>query len=285
MIHPTIRPDRAAVADHYDSLDGFYREVWGEHVHHGLWRTGREPSDVAVRQLVEHLAGKIGLRPGDAVVDVGCGYGATARQLAAEFGATVTGLTVSTAQHAHAVGVTPGDNPAYLLRDWLENELPAESFDRAVAIESTEHMADKARVFAEMHRVLRPGGTLGVYAWIAKEGAKAWEVRHLLEPICREGRLAGMGTETDYRLLLAAAGFTDIGVEDLSKSVRQTWRHCVTRLAAGLVREPRYRRYLLDPRNRNRIFLASVVRIWAAYHLGTMRYLLFTARRPSGNDQ
>jgi tocopherol O-methyltransferase len=279
MITPTTRPDRVAVADHYDSLDAFYREVWGEHVHHGLWRTGRETSDVAVRQLVEHLAEKIGLEPGDTVVDVGCGYGATARQLATAFGARVTGLTVSAAQHAHAVGVTPGDNPAYLLRDWLENGLPAASFDRAIAIESTEHMADKAKVFAEMARVLRPGGTLGVYAWIAREKAKAWEVKHLLEPICREGRLAGMGTEGDYRQLLATAGFTDIGFEDLSKSVRRTWRHCVTRLASGFVRERRYRRYLFNPRNRNRVFLASVVRIWAAYHLGTMRYLLFTARK------
>src|SRR5207247_162403 len=117
MIHPRRPVGRAAVADHYDDLDTFYREVWGEHVHHGLWRTGREDSEVAVRQLVEHLAGRVGIRPGDAVVDVGCGYGATARLLAKQFGATVTGLTVSAAQHAHAVGVEPGAaNPTYLLR-------------------------------------------------------------------------------------------------------------------------------------------------------------------------
>ncbi len=35
------------VADHYEELDRIYREVWGEHVHHGLWRTGRESKGTA----------------------------------------------------------------------------------------------------------------------------------------------------------------------------------------------------------------------------------------------
>jgi tocopherol O-methyltransferase len=36
----TISPD--AVALHYDELDHFYRDVWGDHVHHGLWLRGDE---------------------------------------------------------------------------------------------------------------------------------------------------------------------------------------------------------------------------------------------------
>lgn len=281
MIFPVRPVGRAAVADHYDDLDDFYRDIWGEHVHHGLWRTGRESSEVAVRQLVEHLANRVGLRPGDSVVDVGCGYGATARLFAREYGAVVTGLTVSAAQHAHASAVDPGaTNPTYLLCDWLENDLPAATFDRAIAIESTEHMGDKARAFAEMFRILRPGGTVGICAWIARERAARWEVRHLLEPICREGRLAGMGTESDYRDLLTAAGFADVRAEDLTRSVRRSWGHGAVRIGGKILREPRYRRYLFDARSRNRIFLASIFRIWAAYRLGSMRYLLFTARKP-----
>ena len=44
MIVPRRAMATSDVADHYDELDVFYREVWGEHVHHGLWRTGREPA-------------------------------------------------------------------------------------------------------------------------------------------------------------------------------------------------------------------------------------------------
>ena len=134
----------------------------GRTVHHGLWRTGRESPTEAVEQLVEFAAAEAGVTPGCSAVDIGCGYGATARQLAARYGALITGVTITPAQFHYAVAATTGDNPRYLLRDWLANELPDASFDRAYAIESTEHMEDKARAFAEAFRVLRPGGRLVV---------------------------------------------------------------------------------------------------------------------------
>jgi len=280
MIVPNVPVAASAVADHYDELDVFYRELWGEHVHHGLWRTGSEPAPVAAAQLVEHVADRLALGRGERVVDVGAGYGATARLLADRFGAAVTAVTVSGAQYAYACAqpTAPGA-PRYLLRDWLRNGLADGAFDAAVAIESTEHMADKARAFSEVYRVLRPGGRLAVCAWIARDGARGWEVRHLLEPICREGRLPGMGTEGDYRALLAAAGFEVTGVDDLSARVKGTWARCARALAAALARDPRYRRFLLSRASRNRVFAATVLRIWAAYEVGAMRYLLITARR------
>nr|MBA2242711.1 methyltransferase type 11 [Chthoniobacterales bacterium] len=44
---------RENVVSHYDELDHFYRDVWGDHVHHGLWLRGDETHDEAVRQLAE----------------------------------------------------------------------------------------------------------------------------------------------------------------------------------------------------------------------------------------
>ena len=41
------------VAGHYDELDAVYREIWGEHVHHGLWRTGRESVAEATHALAD----------------------------------------------------------------------------------------------------------------------------------------------------------------------------------------------------------------------------------------
>src|SRR5438270_10476480 len=102
-----IKPHRplapGAVAEHYQDLDRIYREVWGEHVHHGLWRTGRESPAEATEQLVELVAAEAGVGPGSAAVDIGCGYGATARALAARHGARVTGLTITPAQYKYAV--------------------------------------------------------------------------------------------------------------------------------------------------------------------------------------
>jgi tocopherol O-methyltransferase len=286
MIEPRAAMTRTAVAAHYDDLDRFYRELWGEHLHHGLWRTGRESPEEAARQLTALVAGRAGVGPGDRVCDVGCGYGGTARVLAQEHGAAVTGLTISRAQYDYAVALDPAaDNPAYLLRDWAENGLEPGSFDAVIAVESTEHMPDKAGFFAEAARVLRPGGRLVVCAWLTAPDPGRLGVRHLLEPICREGRLFGMGTADDYRRLAAEAGFGAVDVEDLSRQVKKTWPVCVVRTLKGLARRPEYRRFLVQGGSADRVFALTLFRIWAAYELGLMRYGLLTAVKPAVPDE
>ena len=212
--------------------------------------------------------------------DIGSGYGASARYVAHTFDASVTALTIVPAQHAYAQAADPAaDNPRYLLRDWLHNELPDESFDAAYAIESTEHMEDKGRAFAEACRVLRPGGRFAICAWIAAEDARPWQRRNLLEPICREGRLPGMGTETDYRELLADAGFAVESVADVTREVRGTWGICLRRTAGRFFTDPAARSFLFSAASRNRVFLLTMARIWAAYRTGAMRYLVFRSRK------
>jgi tocopherol O-methyltransferase len=279
MILPRVAQTTAAVAAHYDDLDAFYREIWGDHVHHGYWVSGRETPPEAAEALVDLLAEHLNLRPGLALVDIGCGYGATARRLAAMRGVTVTGLTVSAAQATYAAtkaaaGVT------IQVRDWLANSFPDASFDRAYAIESSEHMPDKQRFFDEAFRTLQPGGLFAIYAWLAKTDARPWEVRHLLEPICREGRLPSMGDEDDYRQMAEAAGFTVQGVSDISDQVRRTWWICLRRVAAKIFTDGRYRRFLLERAAENRIFALTLVRLLVAYHTRSMRYCLLVLRKP-----
>src|SRR5206468_977577 len=116
------------IAGHYDELDHFYREIWGEHVHHGLWLTGRESSAEAVLQLTRRVAECARIANGADVCDIGCGYGATARMLARECGAKVTAMTISSAQFHFAQAAMPDENVRYLLGDWLRNDLPDASF-------------------------------------------------------------------------------------------------------------------------------------------------------------
>ena len=271
---------RADVAAHYDELDPFYRRLWGEHVHHGLWETGRETPLEAVAKLSRMVAARAAIRAGDRVCDVGCGYGATARLLAAEFGAQVTGITVSEKQHAAAAAAGGAE---FVLGDWLENVFPDAGFDAAIAIESTEHLPDVAKGIREMARVLMPGGRLVICAWMAGPSPRAWQRRHLLEPVCREGRLVGMGDEADYRAWIADAGLELRRVEDLSRQVRRTWPLCIRRTAAGFFRDAGLRRYLLDDHRRNRVFARTLVRIWLAYLAGALRYAVFTAVKPDGS--
>jgi tocopherol O-methyltransferase len=277
--HPLAPAD---VAAHYDDLDYFYRDVWGEHVHHGLWLTGREGRETAVRQLAELVAREADVQPGSRVCDIGCGYGATARLLAQSFGAAVTAMTISPAQHAFAMTVPPpadAPNPTYVLGDWLTNTLPAESFDAAIAIESSEHMPDLAALFRQAQRVLRPGGRLVICAWLSRERPSPWQRRWLLEPICREGRMPCMGAASDYERLAGETGLALRRVQDITRQVSSTWPRIAWTFCGKLLARPRYLRYLLNPHAHNRVFALTIFRIWFAYLTGAMRYGVFTFTR------
>ena len=253
-------------------LDELYRRVWGEHVHHGLWTTPRDPPSLAARALAERVADAARVRLGDRVVDAGCGYGATARLLARERGASVVGLTLSAAQ---ARAAPPAEGVTILVRDWLANGLPDEVFDAAVAIESLSHMADKPRAFGELSRVVRPGGRVVVVDWLARERPGGLERRLLLDPICREGRLPELLPASAYVELLRGAGLAVAGFEDLSSRAVRTWGVVARRLPAVLVRHPR----LAARAWPERAFLPSLARIPLALRTGAMRLCLLVAEK------
>lgn len=281
MIVPKIALTTSDIARHYDELDRFYRDVWGEHIHHGLWISGSETAEVAVRQLVDLVAAEANVQPGSKVCDVGSGYGATARHLARDYGADVTALTLSPAQYAYGTALSEGRHrPRYLLGDWLDNGMPDLSFDVVIAIESASHMPDKRRFVEEAYRVLRPGGRFVFCAWLADRAASPWQVRHLLEPICREGRLPGLGTPLEYCTWIDECGFELRNFTDLSSRVCRTWSHCISRTLRRLATRPNYLRYLLTAGNQNRIFPLTLGRMWAAYRTGALRYGLFAAYKP-----
>ena len=279
MISAESAFDASVIADHYNELDIFYRELWGEHVHHGLWVTGGESSDAAVRHLVDVVAREAQIKPGDKVIDVGCGYGGPARQLAQEFGAEVTGITLSSAQYDYAKSVTPGSNPNYLVADWLSTDFAAQSFQAAVAVESSEHTPDREEFCRRAFNVLQPGGRFVVCAWLSREAPSPIETAWLLRPICDEGRVQYLPTMNELIACGKAAGFELVTSQDCTRAVSRTWGIILRRLIGRLLRDSRYRSFLMDPQRRNRVFALTVVRLWIAYRMGTVRYGILTFTR------
>ncbi len=281
MITPRSTASPEDVAGHYDDLDTFYRDVWGEHVHHGYWVEGSEPPHEAVVALLELVATSAAIRGGERVCDVGCGYGATASHLANRHAVDVTGITLSGAQFQYALENHASDHCRFVLGDWLTNDFPAESYDVLTAIECLAHLTDKARFFHEAYRVLVPGGRLVACSWLAATDATARQARWLLEPICTEGRLPSLPDATDVTSLADGAGFADISLKDLTLRVKRTWTICARRVLRGLLTDRRYRRYLFDRRSSDRAFLRTIGRIMIAYRTGAMEYGLLVARKPT----
>lgn len=278
MIRGRLVPEQNDVARHYDELDRFYRELWGADLHHGLWLRGDEDVTEATRNLTNLVAERAVVRRGHRVCDVGCGYGGPARHIAERYGAHVVGLTLSAMQHSRAVALANGDpRVRFIHGDWLRNELPPRSFDAVIAIESASHMPDAGAFLRQCVRVLRPGGRLVIAAWLATDRPRTWQRRRLLEPICSEGRLAGLPTADEYRDLLAEARLRPVSFEDLSSGVRHTWAVCARRVCARVLSDPGALRYLFDRKMTERAFVLTVARMWLAYRTGALRYGLFTA--------
>lgn len=269
------------VASHYDDLDVFYRRIWGDDLHHGLWKTGRESRDEAAEALIRLVAQRADIRPGSRVCDVGCGYGGAARLLGADYGARVTGVTISAKQHEECL--RRGGAVCHL-GDWLANGLPDAGFDAVIAIESTGHLTDVAHGIREMARVLDPGGNLVISTWMAGPSPGRIERRFLLDSIRRDGHLMGMGDEARYRRWIGEAGLEIVAIDDLSRRVRRTWPHCLLRSIRGAFRDGDFRRHLLTSPLRNGAFGITLIRIWIAYLTGAIRYIVFTATKPAGSD-
>ncbi|WP_246777722.1 cyclopropane-fatty-acyl-phospholipid synthase family protein [Rhizobium sp. BG4] len=182
----SISASRRNVAHHYD-LDGrVYSLMLDEDMQYSCayFPRGDETLEEAQLKKKIHIAAKLKLdQPGLEVVDVGCGWGGMALFLAREYGARVTGLTLSTEQlnvarkRAHEAGLA--DRVTFQLldyRNWTGQ------VDRVVSVGMFEHVGiDHYRTFFDkIYSMLRPNGVALIHAigradgpgstnpWIAK---------------------------------------------------------------------------------------------------------------------
>lgn len=111
-------------------------------------------------QLYHHVASPVPLAGRD-VLEVGCGRGGGAAYLAAAMRPRrYVGLDVNAAEVAFDRAYHRAENLAFVRGDAHALPFPDGSFDAVLNVESCHHYADLPRFFAEVHRVLRPGGTL-----------------------------------------------------------------------------------------------------------------------------
>ncbi|MEM7602744.1 MAG: methyltransferase domain-containing protein [Verrucomicrobiota bacterium] len=285
MIFPREVPSPAEVASHYDELDWFYRDAWGEHLHHGYWKLGSESATAAIVQLQQEVADLAEIRPGDQVCDIGCGYGAAAMSWAKTRGAMVTGITISERQwedasrRARQLGPKI-PRPSFLHGDWLENSLKSNHFDAVVSIECLSHVENKPRFLEEASRVVKPGGAIALCVWTARRNVPRWAERRLLEPICREGRFAGLATREELEKLIAASGMQIESLQEIGPEVKKTWRVIFGRLVKRVLMRREYREFLWKQLCGDRRLVFTVLRVWIAFEAGMLNYALVKARLP-----
>ena len=171
----------------------------------------------------------MGLRPGMKVLDVGCGVGGPAREIAKFIGCEIVGITINQRQIDHAIELTTqaglGHLCTFIRGDFLkldEHFTPA-SFDAAYAIEATVHAPSLKEVYTGIARVLKPGAVFGLSEWVMTPNYDPSNSKHISirDQIERGNSLSNLQTSDQCRDAMVHAGFKLYHDEDFAKH----WDH------------------------------------------------------------
>ena len=204
--------------EYYDSSDAdrFYFQIWGgEDIHIGIYQSETEPIPAASRRTVDTILARIPMLPdGARMLDIGAGYGGSARVIARERGIHVTCLNLSSVQNERNRALTAEQELADLIdvHDGNFEELPFDdaSFDYLWCQDSILHSGRRQRVFEEVDRVLKPGGGFIFTDPMQKEGVDP----AILEPVLARIHLPSMGSVEKYRAYANDLGWQTVEIDE-----------------------------------------------------------------------
>ncbi|HEU4587816.1 MAG TPA: cyclopropane-fatty-acyl-phospholipid synthase family protein [Gemmatimonadales bacterium] len=287
----TRRRDAAAIRRHYDVGNEFF-QLWldAQMVYScAYFPPGVESLDAAQTAKLDYICRKLRLRPGERLLDIGCGWGALIRHAVRRYGVEAVGITLSPAQAALATRRIAeaglADRCRVELRDYRDiGDQPA--YDKVASVGMVEHVgrAKLAGYFAKAFRVLRPGGLFLNHGIVDLESARPpTRQRRLQQLVWREGRFLRRRVFPNGELVPFAevvraaerAGFETRDAESLREHYVQTLRRWVRRLearkddAVALVGEATYRVW--------RLYMSAAAASFAQGRIGLVQLLVSKA--------
>ncbi len=248
----SIERDRQAISYHYDVSNDFYA-LWLDRrmvYSCAYFHSPEDDLDTAQERKLDYICRKLRLRPGQRLLDIGCGWGGLVIYAAQHYGVDATGITLSQPQaelaneRIEAAGLS--DRCRVLVRDYRELDEP-EAYDVLVSVGMFEHVGEALlpTYFAQAYRLLRPGGVFlnhGIAKRMTDPPPKGPTFTDTY--VFPDGELVPISTT-----LRAAeeSGFEVRDVESLREHYALTLRHWVRRLEAHhdealqYVDEPTYR--------------------------------------------
>ncbi|MDE2574688.1 MAG: class I SAM-dependent methyltransferase [Rhodospirillales bacterium] len=229
------RRSRRNVAHHYDLNGRLYSLFLDRDRQYscGYFPRGDETLEEAQAAKKRHIAAKLCLdRPGLRVLDIGCGWGGMALTLARDFGAHVTGITLSTEQHAEATARAAAeglaDRVTFELADYRTLH---RRFDRIVSVGMFEHVGigHYGRFFETVKSCLAPDGVALLHA-IGRNSPRGATNRWVTKYIFPGGYCPALSEVFEA---IEGSGLVSTDVEILRLHYAETLRHWRRRFAAN----------------------------------------------------
>jgi tocopherol O-methyltransferase len=212
------------IKNHYDVLSPYYQKLWGNHIHHGYYVTGKESTEEATENLIRLLVEKSGIRKNSLVLDIGCGIGGTSIWLAKNYNCRVTGITVSSVQVKIAEELASkmvGPKPKFLLCD-AEDFPETSKYDILWSVEVLSHLERRKMFFEKCSRILKNKGRFVIVDWFKDDNLTTNELQKYIEPI-NKNLMVSLWSSRQYRNILEENGLKLRYHEDISNNVKKTW--------------------------------------------------------------
>lgn len=221
-------------SSHYDRVTEAWGLLLGPDLHYGDFSSGTANLLEATQALTDRMLDNAAFREGEKVLDVGCGTGNPASQIAARHPVEVVGVSTSQVgvESATARARDRGldDRLSFAVRDGMDNGFEDGSFDVCWVLESSHLMRDRAALVSECARVLRAGGRVVLCDIMLQRPMPFEEVRRLREPLALLRDVFGdarMEQPSVYEELMTSSGLAVDNVVDLTEATRPTfeaWR-------------------------------------------------------------
>jgi len=213
------------IQEHYDFASPYYKQLWGNHIHHGYWITGKESKEEAAENLIQLLIKKAALKTGSKVLDVGCGIGGTSIYLADKYKCDVKGITISPVQVEMAREATAAlkiKNPPRFMVDDANDISIKGAFDIIWSVEMISHLNNRDNLFRRASELLKSGGKMCITDWLKDDHLTEEKLRKYIDPI-EKGMLVELPTLLEYEKHIDNHGFRLLYCEDISDAVSRTW--------------------------------------------------------------
>lgn len=242
--------DGKVIEHHYDVSNRFYELVLGPSMTYtcALYPTGNETLEEAQHAKYDLVARKLGLRPGQRLLDVGCGWGGMVRHAAREYGVHGLGVTLSREQAEWATqkNKEEGLDDLVEVRHLDYRDVPETGFDAVSSIGLTEHIgvANYPAYFAHLRTKLLPGGRLLNHC-ITRPDNLATQTGEFIDryvfpdgeltgagKIITEAQNAGLEVQHEENLRLHYA----LTLADWGANLARHWDECVAEVGEGTAR-------------------------------------------------